>query len=97
MQLDTRATNATLATAWQTMENAIAAIDFIDVSSADDAARELLRDRLHIVEAELQMRGVRVCGRCPVGTPGAVDWGCTCDMTAEELAAGAQDFARIHD
>ena len=97
MQLDTRATNETLATAWQTMENAIAAIDSIDVSSADDAARELLRDRLHIVEAELQMRGVRVCGRCPVGTPGAVDWGCTCDMTAEELAAEARDFARIHD
>ena len=97
MQLDTRATNETLAAAWDAMENAIVAIDSIDVSAADDAARELLRDRLHIVEAELQLRGVRVCGRCPIATPGAVDWGCTCDLTADELAAEARDFARIHD
>jgi len=97
MQLDIRATNATLAAAWQAMENAIVAIDSIDVSSADDAARELLRDRLHTVEAELQMRGVRVCGRCPIAAPGAVDWGCTCDLSTGELDSLAHNFARIHD
>ena len=97
MQIDTTAPNATLAAAFDAIQAAIRAIESVDVSVADDAACELLRDRSNVVESELQMRGLRTCGRCRVSAPGAVDWGCVCSMTPEEQARDAADFARIHD
>jgi hypothetical protein len=38
----------------------------------------------------------RECGVCPTARPGAVDWGCTCGMTAEQVNAEATEFARQH-
>ena len=97
MQIDTTAPNATLAAAFDAIQAAIRAIESVDVSVADDAACELLRDRRNLVADELDRRGVRECGRCKAATPGAVDWGCVCSMTPEEQARDAADFARIHD
>ena len=37
------------------------------------------------------------CGRCRLAPRGAVDWGCVCNRTPEQLAAEAAEFARIHD
>lgn len=37
------------------------------------------------------------CGVCVVSPPGAVSWGCVCEMTPEEIDADAAEFARIHD
>lgn len=49
------------------------------------------------IRAELADRGLQSCGRCPASRPGAVDHGCRCDMTREELNADAIAFARMHD
>ena len=96
MQIDTAATNARLAEAFRATQAAIHAIEAVDVSTADDAAIELVRDRRNLVADELARRGLRECGRCPAPKPYAVDHGCVCGRTADELARDAAEFARIH-
>ena len=97
MQIDTNADTADLVTAIQAIQDAADALEHLDVSRAPDAALELLVDREDIVRAELTRRGLRECGRCRVAKPGAVDWGCSCGKSADELNAEAVEFARIHD
>ena len=45
----------------------------------------------------LRAAGFHPCGRCRLAPRGAVDWGCICNRTPEQLAAEAAEFARIHD
>ncbi|MFN2345166.1 MAG: hypothetical protein ABR616_05585 [Dermatophilaceae bacterium] len=97
MQIHTAAPLATLAAAYAALTDAIHAIETVDVSSTEDAAVRLMRDRRDVIEGELDRNGVRPCGVCKTSTPGAVDWGCSCGMTADELNAEAVRFARIHD
>ena len=97
MQINTNATSEELATAFASVEQTIATLESIDTSPVADAGVELLRDRQSIIVHELTLRGLRECGNCKAATPGAVDWGCVCSMTADEQAADAAEFARIHD
>ena len=97
MQIDTTAPNATLAAAFDAIQDAIEAIRRVDVSPTNDAAEILLVERRNLVGFELLMRGLRECGVCAAPKPGAVDWGCVCSTTPEEQARDAANFARIHD
>ena len=97
MQLDTTAPSETLAQAFDATQAAILALRSLDVSPVDDPAVELLRERRDLIARELERRGLRPCGVCYAPKPAAVDWGCTCDQTPEEIAADARQFARIHD
>jgi hypothetical protein len=60
----------------------------------DNLAAEALRN---LVVTMLDEKGYRECGRCATARPGAVDWGCSCGMTREELDREARAFARIYD
>ena len=97
MQINTAATIDQLVVAYDATQAAIHALESLDVSPVEDAATELLRDRRNLVADELLRRGLRECGVCRAPKPGAVDWGCTCGRSAEELGREAADFARIHD
>lgn len=52
---------------------------------------------IQALATELRERGKQACGKCVYSGPSAVDWGCYCDLTADELHAQALEFARIHD
>lgn len=97
MQLDNLATNADLAAAFSAAQEALLALVRVDVSPVQDPAVELLRERRDLVARELDRRGLRPCGVCSAPKPAAVDWGCTCDLTPEEIAADAHQFAKMHD
>ena len=94
MQIDTAATTERLAAAYAAAQAAIRALESIDVSTADDAAVELLRDRRNLVASELARRGLRDCGVCPAPKPAAVDWGHTCDLDDAGRADLAREMAR---
>lgn len=97
MQLDNTATDHALAAGFTAAQEALLALIRLDVSPVADPAVELLRDRRDLIARELDRRGLRPCGRCTAAKPGAVDWGCTCDLTADEIAADAIEFAKVHD
>jgi hypothetical protein len=86
-----------LVAAYNAAQTAIRAFEAIDSSPVADAATELVRDRRDQIADALARLGLRPCGTCKVAKAGAVDWGCTCDLTAAEQAAAADRFAPIHN
>lgn len=97
MQIDTTAPSSDLAAGFSAVQGAILALLALDVSPVNDPAVELLRDRRDLIARELERRGLRPCGSCGLAKPGAVDWGCSCDLTSDEIARQAHEFARQHD
>lgn len=69
----------------------------IDPEAGKDLHASVVTGRHDEVVTLTRAADVRPCGRCRLPKPAAVDFGCTCGRSREDLHAGAVEFARLHD